>query len=307
MTAVTSAPPADERATTEMTPPSVASKVPRGRRIVLHKRGTTFVRVAKGPPRAPAVVLLHGWYATGALNWFQAFEPLSEHFRVLAPDLRGHGRGIRSRRRFRLADCADDVAETLRSLDAEPAIVVGYSMGGPVAQLLWKRHPEVVRGLVFCATGAEFFPGNRERYAFAAMAQILAGTTRVGAVVGWLPGTVARRVLNAPTRHPDQREMAAWGRSEMSKHSPRMLLEAGHALATYSSKHWIHDVDVPTTVLVTTRDSAVQPEAQFRLAATIPDAHVHLIDDGHIACMNPVFGHRILDACLDVHGRTART
>lgn len=291
----------------EGVPPGVAAHIPRGRKIVLRQRGTTFVRVAKGPPSAPAVVLLHGWYATAALNWFQVFGPLSQHFRVLAPDLRGHGRGIRSRRRFTLADCADDVAETLVALDAEPAIVVGYSMGGPVAQLLWRRHPELVRGLVLCATGADFFPGNRERYAFAAMAQILAGTTRLGAVVGWLPGVIARQVLNAPPGRPGQREMAAWGRSEMSKHSPRHLLEAGHALATYSSRPWIHEVDVPTTVLVTTRDTAVQPEAQFRMATSIPGAHVSLIDDGHVACISPVFGRQVTDACLDVACRSSVT
>ena len=92
------------------------------------------------------MVLLHGWIASGGLNWFTAFGPLSQRYRVIAPDLRGHGRGIRSRRRFRLADCADDVAALLDQLGAEPAIVVGYSMGGPVAQLLWRRHPERVAG-----------------------------------------------------------------------------------------------------------------------------------------------------------------
>ena len=143
---------------------------------VLRRRGTAFVRTVKGPPGAPTVVLLHGWAATAGLNWHQAFEPLSRYFRVIAPDLHGHGRGVRSRRPFRLADVADDVAETLDILDAAPAIAVGYSMGGPVAQLLWRRHPESVTGLVLTATGADFVRGNRERYALAALAQILAGT-----------------------------------------------------------------------------------------------------------------------------------
>lgn len=279
-----------------------AAHMPRGKRIVLRQRGTTFVRTVKGPPGAPTVVLLHGWSATAALNWFQAFEPLSEHFRLVAPDLRGHGRGIRSARRFRLADCADDVAETLRALDAEPAIAVGYSMGGPVAQLLWRRHPEVVSGLVLCATGADFFPGNRERYAFAALSQILAGTTRVGTIVGWLPGTVVRRTLNLT---PNRRDpvMTDWARREMSKHSPRMLLEAGQALATYSSRDWIGGIDVPTSVVITTQDTAVTPTGQFRMAKAIPHAHVTLVDDGHVACVSEEFGRKVTEACLDVHRR----
>ena len=79
--------------------------LPLGRRVELPGRGTTFVRDVAGPtPDAPVVVLLHGWFASGGLNWHQAFRPLSQHFRVIAPDLRGHGRGIKAWRRFRLSD-----------------------------------------------------------------------------------------------------------------------------------------------------------------------------------------------------------
>ncbi len=278
------------------------TSIPRGRRIELFHRGTTFVRTIKGPPGAPTVVLLHGLAATAALNWHQVFEPLGEHFRVIAPDLRGHGRGIRSSRRFRLSDCATDVAETLRVLDADPAIVVGYSMGGPVAQLLWRDHHEQVSGLVLCATGADFVPGNRERYALIALAQILAGTTRLGGLVTWVPATIARRVLNVPGG-ANASPMAVWARKEMSKHNPRMVLEAAHSLATYSSTSWLPTVDVPASVLVTTRDSAVMPVAQFRMAAAIPNAHVNLIDEGHVACVRPDFGRKVTDACLDVQRR----
>jgi 3-oxoadipate enol-lactonase len=100
--------------------------------------------------------------------------------------------------------------------------------------------------------------------------------------------------------------MAAWARREMSKHSPRMLLEAGQAIATFSSKDWIHEIDVPVSVLVTTRDSAVLPAAQFRMASAVPNAHVNLIDDGHVACITPEFGRKVTDACLDVHRRVER-
>ena len=39
------------------------------------------------------VLLVHGWLASGGINWYRAFDPLAEHFNVVAPDLRGHGRG----------------------------------------------------------------------------------------------------------------------------------------------------------------------------------------------------------------------
>ena len=61
---------------------------------------------------------------------------------------------------FRLADCADDLAALLDVLATGPVLVAGYSMGGPVAQLLSRRHPERVAGLVLCATAPRFSLGS---------------------------------------------------------------------------------------------------------------------------------------------------
>src|SRR5437660_3063657 len=104
--------------------------LPIGRRIELEGRGTTFVRTVKGPAAdAPTVLLLHGWLASGGLNWFNVFDHLGEHYNLVAVDMRGHGRGIRSSRRFRLADCADDAVATLDALGIDKVIPVGYSLG----------------------------------------------------------------------------------------------------------------------------------------------------------------------------------
>ncbi len=264
--------------------------------------GTTFVRHASGPPGAPTVLLLHGLLATGALNWYRCFEPLREHFEVLAIDHRGHGRGIRSSRRFRLADCADDVAAVLEQRGGTPVIAVGYSMGGPIAQLLWKRHRSLVDGMVLIATGMEFVPGNRHRYAASALLLAAAGT-RVGTAATWLPGRVVRSVR--PTRRPSERpeELADWGRQEMTKHQGRAMLEAAHAIANYSAKPWIGQVDIPTSVIVTEQDTAVAPNAQLKMAMAIPGAHISRIPGGHVSCMEPDFGRKVTDACLDVAHR----
>lgn len=88
-----------------------------------------------------AVLLFHGWTSTAALNWYRCFPALSAHYRVIALDHRGHGRGIRSRLPFRLEHCADDAASLVDQLDLGPTTVVGYSMGGSVAQLMWRRAP----------------------------------------------------------------------------------------------------------------------------------------------------------------------
>jgi pimeloyl-ACP methyl ester carboxylesterase len=277
--------------------------LPLGRRIELPGRGTTFVRLVDGPTRdAPTVLLLHGWVASGGLNWYQAFGPLSRHFNVVAPDLRGHGRGIRTWRRFRLSDCADDCAALLDELDVGPVIACGYSMGGPVAQLLWRRHRERVAGLVLGATSATFIPGLQQRMMFVGMMALAAGGTRTGQMVTRLPVGRQVPVMREP-RGKRPESLRRWAPAEMRRHDVRMVLEAGNAIATFSSRRWIGEVDVPTTVMVTTKDRAVDPTQQMKLVLRIPGAHLHRYEQGHTAPVLESFGTAVTDACLDVADR----
>jgi pimeloyl-ACP methyl ester carboxylesterase len=125
--------------------------MPPARTVLVPGRGEFFLRDSGGD--GPPVLLVHGWMFPSDLNWAQTYGPLQKAgYRVLAMDLRGHGRGLRSSAAFRLVDCADDAAGVLGQLGVAPALVVGYSMGGPVAQLLARRHPERVAGIVLCAT-----------------------------------------------------------------------------------------------------------------------------------------------------------
>lgn len=275
--------------------------LPLGQRVELPGRGTTFVRIVEGPsPSAPTVLLLHGWVASGGLNWFQAFAPLAQHFRVIAPDLRGHGRGIKSRRRFRLGDCADDCAALLEELGEGPVVACGYSMGGPVAQLLWRQHPHLVSGMVLGGTSASFIPALQQRLVFVGMMAMAAGSTRTTQIITSVPGW--RGVpLGATGKRPDS--MRVWAAGEMRRHDLRMVFEAGNAIATFSSRRWISNVDVPTTVIVTTKDRAVDPTQQVKLALRIPTAEIQRYDEGHTSPVLESFGEAITEACRSVAAR----
>jgi pimeloyl-ACP methyl ester carboxylesterase len=274
--------------------------LPYGERIDLPGRGTTFVRRIDGPRGAPTVVLLHGWIASGGLNWFNAFEALAPSFSVVAPDLRGHGRGIRSRRRFRLADCADDIAALTEHLATGPVIAVGYSMGGPVAQLLWHRHPELVQGLVLCATSDQFVVGARERMIFGTVMASAVGTTRTGEWMSRWPGVRDWAPRGSATRPTNLR---TWAAGEMRRHDLVKIMEAGQAIGSYNARPWIKYIDVPTTVMVTDRDRAIRPEEQLRMASAIPGAVVQHVDDGHVVCAKREFGSMVLRAVTSVADR----
>ncbi|HUI49687.1 MAG TPA: alpha/beta fold hydrolase [Acidimicrobiia bacterium] len=271
------------------------SLLPVGRRIQLGDQGTTFVREVAGPPGAPTLLLLHGWVASAGLNWFQTFEPLRAHFNIVAPDLRGHARGLRTHRIFRLSDCADDCAATIEALDTGPVIAVGYSMGGPVAQLMWRRHRDLVEGLVLCATSAGFAPNRLTRSVYQ--------TTMFGATA-LARMTVPSRLLPAvPMVRMQPSTMPTWAAAEMRRHDWRMIIEAGHSITTYSARRWIGEVDVPTAILCTTEDHGVAPALQLDLAGAIKNSTVHSLADGHLACANARFAEPLVAACLDVAER----
>lgn len=266
--------------------------LPRGRTVELPGRGTTFVRELQAAD-GPTLLLLHGWTATADLNWFRCYDALGRRYRVVALDQRGHGRGVRSRRVFRLEDCADDAAALVDALGCGPVIPVGYSLGGAVAQLLWRRHPEVVDGLVLCATSREFGRGLSDRALFASMLG-LSGVVRLA------PGAARRRFVDDLLRDRlEASPYADWVIEELGRNDHAMVLQAGWALGRFNSAPWITGVDVPAAVVVTTRDSLVSPYRQLKLARSIADASMHPVPADHGACVVDAdrFVPALLEAC----------
>jgi len=279
--------------------------VPAGRFVELPGRGTTFAVDVAGPPGAPTLLLLHGLAVTGYLNWFPAFAALSQDFRVVSMDLRGHGRGIALRGRFRLEDCADDAAALVSVLGVEQVVPVGYSLGGPVAQLMWRRHPDRVAGMVLCATSRNF-GGTRQERAF--YATLIAG----------IYGIRAARFLPGPFHHPvavptserieeevERGRIAPWAIAELRQVSPDVVLQAMHALGHFTSHTWIGEIDVPTAVVVTTEDRFVATERQLKLARAIPGATIHPARASHTACVLGAeqFVPSLVEACRSVASR----
>lgn len=269
--------------------------VPIDRSVDVPGRGITVVRDIPGPTAdAPVVVLLHGLGATGRLNWGPSYRPLSEHFRVVSFDHRGHGKGFRTRR-FRLKECADDVAAITEAMGIGKFIAVGYSMGGPIASLTWRRHPDRVNGLVLCATARHFARKEMARGARLFL-PLVAGVARL------VPGLVHDRMLArmlARIEHPELRDRV---HEELAGHDPASVIQAARAVGTYSSHDWIGDVNVPTAVIVTTEDELVPPSRQRKLAASIPGSQVYEVKGDHDACLSVrgEFVPVLVRACLGV-------
>lgn len=277
----------------------IAVGLPVAEPVVLPGRGTTFARLISGPPGAPAVLLLHGWTVTSDINWGPSYAELSKHFFVVAMDHRGHGRGIHSRRPFSLEDCADDAVALARQTGHEQVIMAGYSMGGPVAQLAWRRHPESVSGLVLCSTAA-YFPGDRAFYA---------GLHRLSRIARLTPEAIRRPLTRTfAKRRFSGMSIEGWAADQIAPSDSVALLQAGAALGDYDARGWISEVDVPTAVVVTTQDRVVDPARQRALARAIPGATVFEVAGDHGVCLvGPErFVPELLRACESVARRASK-
>jgi 3-oxoadipate enol-lactonase len=272
-------------------------EIPEGYELQLPGRGTTYVTDVPGPEGAPTVLLLHAVGCTGMLTWFPAIEALSKRYRVVVFDQRWHGRGIQSDR-FSLYDCADDVAAVIETLGLTDVIVAGYSMGSIIAQRVWRQHPEKIAGLVLCATTDRFRNTPSETVFHQGMGLSMAALRGLShyAVVRRTARRAARGAVRALDVEPT--DIHDWALAEFRSTSPWAVAQAVAALGRHHSRPWLHRIDVPTAVVITTKDHVLPTERQRKLASRIPATTIHEVAAGHAACVlqSDIFVPGLLEA-----------
>jgi pimeloyl-ACP methyl ester carboxylesterase len=149
--------------------------------VTLHQvTGGNGVRLAvrtAGPEDAPAIVLLHGWAQSGAAFSAQLNDPaLTGKYRIVAPDLRGHGASDVPDVVGGYDDSdawADDVAAVLE-LAGKPAVLVGWSYGGAViTDYLRAYGDQDLAGIVFAAAATEVGRGRPGAQPGSAMVSVM--------------------------------------------------------------------------------------------------------------------------------------
>lgn len=254
--------------------------LPEGRWLDLPGRGRTWLTDVPGPtPDAPAVILLHAVGCTGLLTWFPVVRDLALKYRVVVFDQRWHGRGIVSEH-FSVRDCADDVAAVADALDLDSPLVAGYSMGSIVAQRCWRQHPDRFGGLVLAATTDHFRTTGRERVFHQSM-ELGMGALRTLSRSKAL--TVAARATTEVLLDPSDTHQ--WALQEWRSTSSWAVAQAVASLGRHHSTPWLSSIDIPTAVVVTTKDRVLSPERQRAIAASIPGATVHEARCGHAGCV----------------------
>lgn len=217
-----------------------------------------------GPPEAPAVLLVHG-VAGSTANWTYQLAHLATTYRVVVPEMRGHGLTPWPGP-SRLADFYEDVEALLIQLD-RPTVVVGHSFGGCIATMLAHQQPGRVAGLALINTG-----GNIPRGFFYRLLWLLC-------------------------------KRADWFRSHYpwmistSNHVSSFLLS--HTLHEWDSWPLYKDLRMPVLVLLGALDVLIPARFGPRLARLMPHSRVRVIPwAGHVLMVERP---KLVNAELDAH------
>ena len=228
-----------------------------------------------GPSDGIPILLVHGLAGASLTEWYQVAPKLAVDRPVIMADHRGHGLSALGDIRFDVADDADDLAGVLDAVGVGQVDVVGYSMGGVIAQALAMRHPGRVRKMVLIATFATHSEGYRV-------------VRRIGAFLtrGWERltgfGTPEVRSAYLIARGAIRPEHARWIWRETSRRDLESGAQATFALLRFDSRDWVGRLDVETLVVVAPNDVLVPPRWQHELAEAIPDVRIVEIEGaGH--------------------------
>ena len=245
-----------------------------------------FGVLGSGPP----LVLIMG-YRLSSVAWPLDFiEALAERFTVVLFDNRGTGKSDKPTSGYEISNMAKDVGCLLDHLEISRANILGYSMGGAIAQEFVRQFPDRVLSLVLCAT---MCGGPRATYAPASVARVMRELD------GLKPEEIARRIWSvtySPGYLEKHRELAEnQMRREIAAPTPLHAADLQYqAFAEFDCSKALPNIRVPTLVLTGDLDRLISPRNSQFIASLIPGATLIVI---------PGCGHRMMweatDECVE--------
>ena len=241
----------------------------------------------------PPLVLVMG-YRLSSDAWPATFiEQLARRFTVITLDNRGTGLSDKPVAGYAVANMARDVCGLLDELDIAQVHMLGYSMGGAIAQEFVRQFPERILSLILCATMAG---GPHATYAKASVVRVMRELD------GLSPEQVARRIWKvtySPGYLEQHRQIAEEQmRREIATPTPLHAADLQfQAFAEFNGSRALAEIRCPTLILTGDRDELIPPQNSRMMAERVPGAKLVVLAGR---------GHRVLweatDDCLSFIG-----
>lgn len=193
------------------------------------------------------ILLLHGLGSTKA-DWDFQIDAFSENYRVIAPDLRGHGNSSKpeSKQEYGISHCEEDVTLLMKELGISHCVVVGFSMGGAVAFEMVVNHPDLVSKLIIVNTAPDFNDLGEMGE------EMIKERTKTLKTVGVEP--LARQIAAGMFPEDDQEELRNAFFERARKNPVDAYYNSFITLMNWGIGNKIRDVKVPTLVVASDMD-----------------------------------------------------
>lgn len=213
------------------------------------------------------LLLVHGVMVSGEM-----FEPVIEHFatrhRVIAPDLRGHGRSRGLPPPYTPTQLASDLARLLDHLGIESAAVLGYSQGGAIAQQMVLDYPNRCNRLVLACTYAFNMATLREKLE-GHIAPLLIGILGMRKFAKFVIAQGLKQV---------SKERADWIINLIAKQDSKLMVSAWREVMTFDSRQRLSEIKCPTLIVAGSDDEAVPMHHAKMLHEGITDSQLVVVD-----------------------------
>jgi 3-oxoadipate enol-lactonase / 4-carboxymuconolactone decarboxylase len=217
-----------------------------------------------GSPGAPPLLMLHS-LGTSLHVWDGQVPTLVRHYRVIRPDLRGHGLSGVTPGPYTIEGMARDCLAVLDALGIQKAHIAGLSIGGIIAQTIAAHAPDRVASLVLCDT-AMAIPG-REIYTERA------ATVRAKGMEAIADAVMTRWVTPGFMHSPEAQGL----RAMLLRTAPEGYAAAGEAIVTADLSSSTQGLRVPALVLVGEKDEATPPASAESLRKAIAESSLEVI------------------------------
>ena len=217
------------------------------------------------------VVLVHGWCMSSAV-WKYQFDGLADSHRLLAPDLRGHGRSREISGQLNFESFAEDLIDLFDFLELSKVVLVGWSMGAQIALQSCAELSGRLAGMVLVSatprfTASDDFPhGLACNEANGMRLKVQRNTQR--ALEGFYSRLFAEGELESHTPASDIRQLL----STIPSPDTAAVLDALEALARTDMRKLLAEIAIPTLVVNGALDRICLPQASRYLKEHIPDA-----------------------------------
>jgi len=152
-----------------------------------------------------ALVLVHGW-TCNLDNWRDQIPDLSKRNRVIALDLPGHGQSDKPQIAYTMDLFANAIDAVMRDAKVDRAVIVGHSMGTPVARQFYRKYPQKTVAIIIVDGGLRPFGTKEMRDGFVAMFRAPgykeAGAQMFAQMMGTMPAAEQERVKSSFANTP---------------------------------------------------------------------------------------------------------